>query len=169
MDLNGFKKAISKSVVKNVIVGGGIFMFGVFIAWMLSGADSESEDMTIGGLIVIWTLAVLCLFFGFFITFMPVRDYLKVRKGDHPLVNAIEQGNKGYLIWVYEYVTQVQGGGSDHQVWAYSQDGEKHILSLKQKRIAEVIEYLSQQFPNAVVGYSEEIRERMSASLNKKL
>ena len=170
MDLNGFKKAISKSVVKNVIVGGGIFLFGVFIAWLvLSGADSEMKDITIGGLIVIWVLAGLCLFFGFFITFQHIRNHLKVKKGDHPLVNAIEQGNKGYLIWIYEYVTQVQGGGSDHQIWAFSQDGEKHILSLKKKRIGEVMDYLSKEFPNAVVGYSEEIRDRMSASLGKKL
>jgi len=170
MDLNGFKKAVTKSVVKNVIVGTCIFLFGVFIAWLvLSGADSEMKDMGIGGYIVIWALAGICLFFGFFITFQHVRDHLRVKKGDHPIVKAIESGDKGHIIWMYEYITQVQGGGSDHQIWTFDREGKKFILSLKAKLVQEVMQYLKLQFPNAVLGYSEEIRENMSQSLGKKM
>lgn len=170
MDYNGFKKAIKKSFVKSIIVGIGIFMFGAFIAWLiLSGADSEMDDMGTGGLIVIWVLAGLCLFFGGAITFKQIKDALYLSQDKHPILNALKKGDRAYVIWVYEYVTQVNGGGSDHQVWVFSLDGKKHILSLKKKRIQEVIQYLTVQFPDATIGYSEEIKDQMSALLNKKL
>lgn len=170
MDIQTFKKAISKSHTKNIIVGSCITLFGVFIVWLiLSGADSEMDDMGVGGLIVIWILAGICLLFGGGITFMHVKDALRMKKGDHPVINAIEQGDKGFLVWVYEYVTQVQGGGSDHQIWAYDREGNKMVLSLKKKRVQEVMTYLSDQFPAMVVGYSEEIRAQMSEAVGKKL
>jgi len=170
MEIQEFKKAISKSHTKNIIVGTGITLFGVFIVWLvLSGADSEMDDMGVGGMIVIWILAGICLLFGIGITAMHIKDAIRMKKGEHPVVNAIQEGDKGFLIWMYEYVTQVQGGGSDHQVWAYDREGQKMILSLKKKRVQEVLKYLSEQFPNAVVGYSEEIREQMSQAVGKKL
>ena len=170
MDINGFKKAISKSFAKNIIIGTCIIAFGVFITWLiLSGADSEMDDIPLGGMIVIWTLAGLCLFFGGAITLKHISEAIKMRKGDHPVVNAIETGDKGYLVWIYENVISVQGGGSDHQIWSYTQDGKHHVMSLKAKRVKEVIKYLQEQFPQAVVGYSEEIKENMSISFGKKL
>lgn len=170
MDISGFRKAISKSFTKNIIIGTCITAFGIFIAWLvLSGADSEIDDMPIGGMIVIWTLAALCFFFGGVITIKHIKEAIGMRTGKHPVINAIESGDKGYLVWVYENVISVQGGGSDHQIWSYTRDGEQHILSLKGKRIKEVMTYLKEQFPNAVFGYSDEIRDNMSRSFGKKL
>jgi hypothetical protein len=170
MDINGFKRAVSKSVVKNVIVGIGIFLFGVFIAWLvIPGTDSEMKDMTIAGFIVIWALAGCCLFFGFLITLQHIRHHIKMKKGNHPIVIALETGNNDHLVWIYEHVTSVQGGGSDHQIWTYDKNGAKFVMSLKAKRINKVIKYLQEQFPEAVFGYTEEIRISMSEKLGEKL
>ena len=164
MDLKGFKKAVTKSVVKNVIVGTGIFLFGVFIVWLVvSGADPESKDMTMAGKIVIWVLAGLCLFFGFFITFMHLKNHFKVQRGDHPIIKAIENGDNGHLVWIYENITRVEGGGSDHQLWTFDRNGKQFILSVKAKRVQEVMAYLKEQFPSAVLGYTKEIEEQMNA------
>ena len=170
MDISGFRKAISKSFVKNIIIGTCITAFGGFIAWLiLSGADSEMDDIPAGGMIVIWTLAGLCFFFGGLITFKHVREAFALRSGKHPVLSAIKNGDKGYLVWIYENVISVQGGGSDHQIWSYSHDGKQHIMSIKGKRVKEVIKFLQEQFPNAVMGYSDEIRENMGQSFGKKL
>lgn len=162
MNYNEFRKAISKSHVKNIIVGTGIFMFGVFIAWsVLSEADPEMAEIPIGGMIVIWTLAGICLFFGGFITFKQISDAIKMKSGDHPILLAIRNEDKDYLVWIYEYVTKVQGGGSDYQVWTFSRDGKKIHLSLKKHRIQDVIKYLATKFPNATLGYSDDIAAQM--------
>lgn len=170
MDINGFRKAISKSFTKNIIIGTCITAFGVFIAWLiLSGADSEMDDIPLGGMIVIWTLAGLCFFFGGVITMKHIREAINMRTGKHPIINAIESGDQGFLVWIYENVISVQGGGSDHQIWSYTKDGDHHVLSIKGKRVQEVLKYLKEQFPNVVVGYSDEIKDNMSRSFGKKL
>lgn len=169
MDIKGFKKVIGKSNVKNIIVGSGIFLFGIFIAWLiLSGADSEMEDMGTARMVVLWVLAGLCLLFGGVLIINPIRSFMQIKNGKHPVVQAIETGNQGFIIWVYEHITTVQGGGSDHQVWAFSEDGKKFILSIKGKRVKEVMEYLSQQFPQATFGWTEEIEQQMKNHFKNK-
>jgi hypothetical protein len=169
MEIKDFKKVIGKSNTKNIIVGSGIFLFGIFIVWLiLSGADSEMDDMGVGGMVVLWILAGLCLLFGGVLIINPIRSFMQVKSGKHPVVHAIESGNKGFIVWIYENITQVQGGGSDHQIWAFTEDGKKLILSIKGKRVQEVINYLSQQFPNAVVGWTEDIEEQMQQYFKNK-
>jgi hypothetical protein len=155
MTLDEFKKTIARSIIKNTIVGSGIFLFGVFIAWLiLSGADPE--PMSVGGLIVLWVLAVICLFVGFCIVFFPVKAAADVRKGRHEVVRAIQQGDSSYVLWFYEYITQVKNGGSDHQVWIFGKDGRRFTIATNAKKAKEILEYLHQQFPPALYGYSKE-------------
>lgn len=170
MDINEFKKAISKSFTKNIIGGAGITLFGVLIiSLVVAGVDTEMKDMSTGGMIVIWLLAAICLLFGISIITVNLKGAIRMKKGQHPIVNAIQSGEKDFLIWMYEYVTKVKGGGSDHQVWAYDKDGNKVILSLRKKRVRKVLNYLSQEFPDAAVGYSEELRDKISLAVGKKL
>lgn len=162
MDLSEFKKMITKSDKKNIIVGSGIFLFGVFIVWLvLSGADSEADEIGTGGMIVLWSLVGCCLLFGGVLIINPIKSYFSVKSGKHPLVNAIQSGDKGYLVWIYEHVTSVQGGGTDHRIYIYNRDGKMTNLALKQKRIQPTIAFLAEQFPNAVLGYSDDIAARM--------
>lgn len=169
MELNDFKKIIGKSNTKNIIIGSGIFLFGIFIVWLvLSGADSEMDDIGTGGMVVIWILAALCLLFGGVLIINPIRSYAQVKSGKHPIIHAINSGDKGYLVWIYEHITQVQGGGSDHQVWAFSGSGKKFILSIKAKPVQEVIGFLSKEFPNAVLGWSEDMEKQMKGHFKNK-
>ena len=154
--------------MKNVIVGTGIFLFGVFIAWLvLSGADPDMKYLPIGGLIVIWVLAGLCLFLGGYMMVKVISDWMKLRKGDHPILNAIRTSDTSYLVWVYENITSVQGGGSDHQIWTFSKTGSKIILSVKKKRVRAIMNYLKQEFPNVTLGWTSEIEQEMSERFEK--
>ena len=167
MDIKGFKKLITKSVVKNSIIGGGIFLFGAFIFWLvISGADPE---MTTGIMVGCIILASICVLIGFGISFSCLKDYYKVKRGNHPVVNALINEDKNHLVWVYQHITQVKNGGANHQIWTFDKNGEKFILNLKAKRIDEAMIFLSKSFPNAVFGYSDEIRVQMEQRFGRKL
>lgn len=164
MDLNEFKKTITKSDIKKIIVALFIFLFGVFIVWLiLSGADSEMDDVGTGGMVVLWVLGGLCLFIGAVLSWISFKSIAQVRSGNHPIVAAIENGDKGHLVWIYQFTASVQGGGKDHSVWAFSSNGKHYALNVKAKRIQPIIKYLAAQFPQAAVGYTDEIATQMKS------
>lgn len=165
-----FSILISKSSSKKIIVGGFVFAFGLFIMWMmLSGGESESDDIGSGGQIVIWALVVLCIGSAGLIGGQAVRSKIQLRLGKHPLQQAIASGDTGHLVWIYEKVSGVRGRGSDHYIYAYNSNNKLYLLSLNKKRIAEAMRYLQSKFPNAVFGYSEEIVAQMKTTIGDKI
>lgn len=161
-----FIKSMTKSGKKHAIIGICIFLFGVFIIWLgLSGVDKSADEMGTGGKIVLWVLALLCLFMGFLLVFKQMKTTSQVKGGKHPLVNAINQNDGTYLLWIYENVVHVKGGGSNHQVWAVGKEGKRYTIEAKKDKIEGIINYLGNKFPQALVGYSKEIEQQISAQL----
>ncbi|UKN00132.1 hypothetical protein K6119_10340 [Paracrocinitomix mangrovi] len=166
MELADFKKILGKSNTKKSIIATFILLFGVFMLWLiLSGADSEMDEVGVGGLIVLWVLIAICILIGGFILFQSIKSTMDIKNGKHGIVAAINEGNKGYLIWIYEHVTSVKGGGSDHYIYAYADNGQLHTISIKKKRVKGIFDFLSTHFPNAVLGYDDEIAKRMNENL----
>lgn len=161
MNRQEFEQIIGKSNIKQLIIGIFIFAFGAFIAWLvLSGADSEMDDMSIGGMIVIWILCGLCLLFGGALIWMPIKTSRQVKSGNHPILKAIDTGDRGFVVWAYEHITQVKGGGKDHFVYVFTREGKQINLSVKGKRVQEILTFIQNEFPNAFIGFSEEQQQR---------
>ena len=165
-----FSILISKSSSKKIAVGSFVFAFGLFIMWMmLSGGESKSDDISNGGQIVIWALVVICIGSAGLIGGQAVRTKIQLKSGKHPLLQAIDSGDTGHLVWIYENVSGVKGGGSDHYIYAYNSENKLYTLSLKKKRIAEAMQYLQSKFPDAVFGYSDEIVAQMKSTIGDKV
>lgn len=170
MDDSEFSKLISKSNAKKTIVGSSVLAFGVFIIWMImSGADSTPDDIGGGGQIIIWAVVIICLGVGGIIGGQAVRSTYQIRSGKHPLLQSIISGDTAHLVWIYENVNSIKGGGSNHYIYAYNSDNKLYTVSLKKKYIAEAMQYLQGKFPDAVFGYSNEIVEQMKSIIGKKI
>ena len=161
-----FITSLTKSGKKHAIIGICIFIFGAFIIWLaLSGVDSSADDMGTGGKIVLWVLALLCVFIGLLLVFKQMKTSSQIKNGKHPLINAINQNDASYLLWVYENVVNVKGGGSNHQVWAVAKGGNRYTIEAKKDKIEGIINYLASKFPQAEVGYSKEIEIEISKQI----
>ena len=167
MDIREFKKLISRSNTKKFFVGLFILLFGAFLLWLvLSGADSEMKEMSGIGMVVLWALVVICLFIGGLIMLQPIRTYWMIKTANHPIINAIENSEEDVVVWMYQHTTSVKGGGSDHRLWIHTKDGKQHSLALSEHKVQKALAYLSEQFPRAKLGYSEEIKKEMKQRLN---
>lgn len=167
MNDQDFLKLINKSGVKNIIIGIFILAFGAFIIWLqASGVDKQGT--TVAGSVVLYTLAGLCLLIGFMLIYLPVKASSQIKNGKHPLVNAINNNDSGYVIWFYEYVVQVKGGGTAHQVWVYGQDKKRYTISTKRVKTTDVLEYLAGKFPSAMCGYSKELEAAYKQKISGK-
>lgn len=155
-DINDLKKELGRSDVKNFIIGFFILAFGAFITWMIIADVDKSSDVGEGGLVILWILAGICLFFGGFLCFKVIQGKLQRAKGTHPLLNAIENNQGDFIVWMYEHVSSVKGGGSSHAIWMHRKDGKLITISAKEKRVKELLNYLHQQFPYADLGYTDE-------------
>lgn len=157
MDLNELKKLMARGSRKTVIVGSFIFAFGVFILWLiLSGVDSESDEIGTGGMVVLYILVAICLFFGFFIPFKAIQANLQVKRGKHPLINAIKNQDQGFVFWIYEHIVQAKGGVSDHHVYIITNEGKQLTISAKKKNARRILQFLHEQFPSAYYGWSDD-------------
>lgn len=161
MDRAEFEKTIGRSSVKQLIIGSFIFAFGVFLVWLVfSGADSEMDDIGTGGMVVLWILIGLCLLMGGALIVIPIRTRMQLKSGNHPILAAIDRNDRGFVVWAYEHITQVKGGGKDHYVYVFSNAGKQINISTKGKRVEGILGFIQKEFPTAVIGYSEEQQQR---------
>ena len=97
-----------------------------------------------------------------------------VMKSGHPLIKAMEAGNSDYIKWFYVTVlthkrTIKAANFKTYYVDAY--DEEKNVLDIgldDEEQCKRMAALLSSKFPNAVQGFSEEIRLEMIAKYNYK-
>jgi len=156
-DLNDLKKELGRSDVKNFIVGFFIFAFGAFIAWMIIADVDKSSDVGEGGMVILWILAGICLLLGGFMCFKVVQGKIQRSNGTHPLLSAIERNEGDFIVWMYEHVSSIKGGGSSHAIWLHRKDGKLITVTVKGKRVKELLQYLHSQFPYADLGYTDEL------------
>lgn len=163
MDYLGFKKAIGKSIVKNLSIGILLLSFGIFVAWLRETSTTiDNRNIPAGGFVIFWVMVGLFTFLGSFIIIKGINDAQKLRSDNLPILNAIKNGDKTFLIWIYEYITSVKGGVPDHQVRTYTRNGVSIIFSVRKKRVQDVMSYLKQEFPGATLGWTAEIEQQMN-------
>ncbi len=135
------------------IIGGLVFAVGLLILW---GLIADVDPTAGAGLkIGIGFLVALFLLTGGAIVGIPLWGDIKARNGKHSLINAIDRSDSNFLLWYYEYITQVKGGGTDHQVWMHCADGKRYFIAAKSSKVAAIMTYLQIKFPNARAGHTE--------------
>ena len=167
-----FLKLINKTTRRNLIIGVFITAFAGFMFWLgLSGADSEMASMSKGGIITFYVFAGVFLAVGFLMIVIAVRAKSKIKNGSHPLVNAIEKGGSDYVLWFYEYVVEASAGpakNTGHSIWIRCADKKQYTINVKKGMVQDALSYLSNKFPNALVGYSKDLekayKERVAKS-----
>jgi len=158
MTLAEFTALFRKGVVKSVLVGGFIALFGIFIVIMMF-ADLGMEDMTTAGIVILWILAALCILVGIVAIYKPIKNNKQIDNGTHPLINAIINKDQEFVQWYYEYIVEVSAGpakNNAYQMWIICKNKKQFILSIKKNQAPEIMEFLANHFPNAIAGYSKE-------------
>ena len=160
MELSEFKKKLRKGNITVMIVGLFVLAFGVFIAWLyFSGAD-KSSDIGVGGEIVLIILIIICVGVGGLMMYTTFKNGMLVRGGKHGIVKAINEGDKSYLVWIFENITN-SNGTTLHAIWAYNSQGKQYNIRVKKNEVKKYIAFLSSHFPNAVLGYTDDMAEKM--------
>ncbi|MBI3136439.1 MAG: hypothetical protein HYZ14_17320 [Bacteroidetes bacterium] len=164
MNYTEFKSILSKSKRKMIVVG--VFVTLVGIPFLLANFLDQSK-------IVYWIFAAIFLALGLFMIVKPMSDLGKINSDQLPLLKAIKNQQRDYVIWVYQKVitSEVDGikAGKTNNVVIYTNSNKmEEILLGKKGNVDGVIAYLSAEFPGALVGYSTETREAAGKILKKK-
>lgn len=147
-----FKKILKKSSVKILVVGVVITLVGL----PFLGANFYDESKT-----SYWIFGILFSAIGLLIVIKSILELGKIKSDTHPLLNAIVKGDKSYLIWVYQkqIISKVEGanvGKSTNMMLVSKENKLIEIVLNKSTSPSEFTQYVINQFPNALVGFSEE-------------
>jgi hypothetical protein len=166
-----FLKLVNKTTRRNLIIGIFITALGGFMLWLgLSGVDSEMASMSKGGIIAFYVFTGIFLAVGLLMISIAVRAKSKIKNGSHPLVNAIEKSGSDYVIWFYEYVVEASAGpakNTGHSIWIRCADKKQYTINVKKGMVQDALSYLSNKFPNALVGYSKDLEKAYKERLAK--
>lgn len=165
MDYSGFQTVLTKSKRKMAIVG--VFILIVGLPFIIAVFASENK-------VLYWVFGLLFSLLGLFMIITSVRDLSKMKNGDLPILKAINQKEQDYLVWIYlkQINTKVEGiqAGTAQNLVLVTKNGKTQELVLGKKTpVSELVDYLSEQFPNAYVGYSDDNRSAVSQLLKKKV
>lgn len=163
MNLESFKEVIIKSGNRMFLVGLLPFLMG---AGMLAGAATS------GGT-ALWVIGGIFTAIGFLMFFIGVKSNSQVKNNTHPIVKAIIEKDTSFVAWFYDkriksQVEGIQVGQSSNLVVIYKNGKGTEIILGKGKNIEPLMEFLSNHFPSAEVGYSDDSRAKMSQLLGKK-
>ena len=150
-----FLGLISKTSRKQIIGGIFILVFGLLLgAIMLTGVDNPKT----GTKIFIYILGAICLLIGIVMLRKAIQTQSQLKNRQHPLVNAINSGDTSYVAWFYEHKVTANKveATSAHQIWIYDRHNKFITISVKKSKVEELMGYLYQHFPAALVGYTDE-------------
>lgn len=123
---------------------------------------STPDNVKLGGIIFMGVLSGLCIVGGVALIRKAVQTRSQVKNGQHPLVNAVQNGDTGYVEWFYEEIVTVKNVDTTaaHQIWIHDRHNKCITLSVKGTQVQGILKYLQQHFPDALVGYSDENKKR---------
>ncbi len=160
MNHESFKMILAKSAKKQFRIGVLLGIIGLLFAAI---PFLDPADIGTGGLIVFIILTCLTLFIGVFLIYLGRKTTNQLKFDNHPLMAAILNGDQTFILWFHEQVTTVKNFESraDYQIWLYHRSIKPITISVKKGEVEGTMSYLSQHFPNALVGFTEENRKKM--------
>lgn len=117
----------------------------------------------------------LFLLIGFFMMFTSFKWIQQIKSGEYELIKAIE--NKldfpDYIVWIYQstMVTEhnviAKKSKNYHLVVNNNKGRVFQFMPNTEQQVQDMIEFLSERFPNALVGYSEENKKLAKERIRK--
>lgn len=161
-----FIKLLSKTSRKSFIIGLFILAFGAFMIWLdLSGVDKKGISGS--GKIVLYVFAGLFIAVGLLMVVRHLKNTSKIKNGEHALINAVNGTNDHYVLWFYENIIQVRGGGTAHQIFIFGKDKKNYNVNVAKAKVPEMLQYLNFKFPGALKGYSKELQAEYNNLVGK--
>lgn len=138
-----------------------IFMFvvgGIFMAV----AAAAPDNVTLWARIFMGVLSGLCVVGAVALFRKAGKSRAQVKNGTHPLLNAIQNGDRSYVTWFYEEIVTVNNVNTTaaHQILIFDRNNTSATVSVKGAQVADIFQYLHTHFPEALMGYSEENKKR---------
>lgn len=154
---------LKKSSVKILIIGIVIFFIGLPIA----GANFYDESK-----MSYWIFGLLFIGLSLFMIIKPIRDLSSLKSDSHPILNAIKTGDKNFIVWIYikEIISNVEGvkvGKSNNVVIVTKMNKTMELVINRRTSPDELINYVKSEFPNALVGFTNENSEKVKALFKK--
>lgn len=158
-----FKAVLKKSSVKILIIG----IFVLLIGLPILGANFYDESKT-----SYWVIGLLFVALGLLMTVKPILDISSIKSDNHPILKSIQTGTKDFIVWVYikEITSKVEGvkvGKSNNVVIVTKLNKMIELVLNNKTSPEELIEYVKSQFPNALVGYTDENSEKVKSLFKK--
>lgn len=163
-----------KDVLKRngkVQIGLGIFLlvFGLGLMILFTSGFGDKSDLSTIGEIFLWLLFIFFIGVGAWSIYSGVSLRKSVDNGEHDLVKAISSGDRGFVVWVYEYIKTTNGVPA-YSVFAYGLNKKCYRFGVKsQEQSKAIFKALNESFPQAVMGYSPEIANQMQQQFGLKI
>lgn len=166
MTTNDLKKILKISARRMLIVGIVVLSLTVLLT---VAALSSGEIKTV--------YIVFIAFFGLIsllMFFVSIKSYSQIASGKQPLLNAILNNENDFVVWIYHnlIISQVSGvnAGKSSNVVYYTKHGKMEQIVLSKRHTADdVIRFIAEFFPSALVGHSQGNKDAAEKILNKKL
>ncbi|MCH2236001.1 MAG: hypothetical protein MK078_17305 [Crocinitomicaceae bacterium] len=164
MTYEKLQKILVNSNIKVAVIGVVILFIGgsIFLTPFLNGKGNVIVAFIIGGIIT--ALGVLALK-------NTLPNILQARSEKHPLLAAIKENKRDFLVWVYVKEIQVttQGGdktlGKSRNLIYFDKDCEGKGVELvvsKSENAHDLYDYLCENFDIPYRGYSSENRDAIN-------
>lgn len=113
-----------------------------------------------------WVFGVLFVGIGLLIAVKSTMELNKIKNDMHPILNAITMGDKNFIVWMYQkqITSKVEGVnvGKSNNIVFITKTNKMIEIALNNKTSPDaLISYISEQFPNALVGYTNEHQATM--------
>ncbi len=154
------KKIIIKSNIKVTLIGVVIIVLGiVMIATPLMSEKGSASIMVSGPFGGVFALL------GFLALRNSLPNIIKAKSDQHPLLKAITDKRKDFLVWVYKkeiQVTDANGGetyGTSNTLIYFDKDCKGKGVELavsKKDSIEDIYNYLLENFDITYLGYSKD-------------
>lgn len=173
MDIVEFKSQLIKAQRRMLRHGFMFFFFAAVVATLVIIFVGLSDRSGKVGMIFIGMFLVI----GLVMMIKSLNEIGKIRSGEHGLIKAIE--NKldypDYVVWIYQLTMVTKHEMIEHKSRHASLIIRNNIgkslvfMPNSEEQVHDLIDFLSSEFPNALVGFSEENRKKASKIVGKEL
>lgn len=152
MNFETFKSILIKSNKRILLVSILILLIGIPMA-----VGSWFANHNKAGLII----STIFILLGLYMFNKTIKDFKKINNDTLPLLYAIKNKQTDYIVWIYqkEIISKVEGVkvGKSNNIIVCSKDNKHTEIVLSNTMSPEnVIAYLSDSFPKARLGYTDE-------------
>lgn len=114
-----------------------------------------------------WIISILFILFGLLVFIKSLSNHKKIKNNTLPLLQAIKNQQTDDVVWIYQkdIISKVEGvkvGKSSNLCICFRNDKYFEIVLGKKTNPEEVITYLSNAFPRALIGFSEENKKEIA-------